>query len=108
VEQIFRAMVTNDDQKVRLATHMLAEEARYWWDGAKRRLEVVGDGVSWARFKEEFLRKYFPEDWRNKKEVEFLQLKQESMSVAEYTDKFEELSRFCPYINVVMLCCLSV
>jgi hypothetical protein len=45
------------------------------------------------------LRKYFPEDLRTKKEVEFLNLKQENRSVAEYVAKFEELSRFCPYIN---------
>jgi hypothetical protein len=36
---------------------------------------------------------------RNKKEMEFLQLKQGSMSIAEYAAKFEELSRFFPYIN---------
>ena len=29
MERIFRAMMTNDDQKVRLAAHMLAEEAEY-------------------------------------------------------------------------------
>jgi hypothetical protein len=55
--------------------------------------------VFWERFKREFLRKYFPKDLRNKKEVEFMQLKQGSMSVAEHVAKFEELSRFCPYIN---------
>jgi len=32
--------------------------------------------------------------------VEFLNLKQGSLSVAEYAAKIEELSRFCPYINV--------
>jgi hypothetical protein len=64
-------MVTSEDQKVRLATHMLAEEAEYWWTNAKGRLEA-GGAVTWARFKTEFLRKYFPEDLRTKKEVEFL------------------------------------
>jgi hypothetical protein len=98
MERIFRAMVTGEDQKVRLATHMLAEEAEYWWTNAKRRLEACG-AVTWARFKTEFLGKYFPEDLRTKKEVEFLNLKQENRSVAEYTAKFEELSRFYPYIN---------
>jgi len=92
-------MVASDDQKVRLATHMLAEEAEFWWIKAKRRLEAGGDVVSWERFKDDFLKKYFPADLRNKKEVEFLQLKQGSMSVANYANKFEELSRFCPYIN---------
>jgi len=66
----------------------------------KGRLEASGEVVTWARFKSEFLRKYFPEDLRTKKEVEFLNLKQENFSVAEYAAKFEELSRFYPYINV--------
>jgi len=100
MERIFRAMVTSDDQKVRLATHMLAEKAEYWWTNAKGRLETGGEVVTWARFKSEFLRKYFPEDLRTRKEVEFLNLKQDNLSVAEYAAKFEKLSRFCPYINV--------
>jgi len=75
MERIIRAMVTNDDQKVRLATHMLAEEAEYWWTSTKRRIEASGDVITWVRFKNEFLKKYFPEDLRNKKEVEFLNLK---------------------------------
>jgi len=35
-----------------------------------------------------FLEKYFPEDVRNKKEMEFLELRQGSMTVAEYAAKF--------------------
>jgi len=54
--------------------------------------------VTWKLFSEEFLGKYFPNDVRNK-EIEFLELKQWSMTVAEYAAKLEELSRFCPYIN---------
>jgi len=42
-------------------------------------------------FKEEFLRKYFPADVRNK-EIEFLGLKYGSMSVAECVAKFVKLS----------------
>jgi len=42
MERIFRAIVTNDDQKVRLATHMLVEEAEYWWTSTKRRIETSG------------------------------------------------------------------
>jgi len=79
MEKIFRAMVTNDDQKVRLATHMLAEEAKYWWTSTRRRIEASGEAITSVRFKNEFLKKYFPEDLRNKKEAEFLNLKQRSM-----------------------------
>jgi len=59
MERIFRAMVTNDDQKVRLATHMLVEEAEYWWTSTKRRIEAIGEAITWVRFNNEFLKKYF-------------------------------------------------
>jgi len=45
--------------------------------------------MTWVRFKNEFLRKYFPEDLRNKKEAEFLNSKQGNLSVAEYAAKYE-------------------
>ncbi|MCI93638.1 GRAS family transcription factor, partial [Trifolium medium] len=43
--------------------------------------------------------KYFPADVRNRKVVEFLELKQRNMTVAEYEEKFESLSAFSPYYN---------
>lgn len=43
--------------------------------------------------------KYFPSNVRNMKEIEFLELKQRNMTVADYAAKFEELSRFFPYYN---------
>ena len=43
------------------------------------------------------MEKYFPEDVRNKKEMEFLELKQGNMTVAEYAAKFEELVRYFPH-----------
>jgi len=78
---------------------MLAEEIEYKWAGTKRRIEASGEVVTWVRFKSEFLRKYFPEDLRNKKEVEFLNLKQGNLSIVDYAAMFEELSWFFPYIN---------
>ena len=39
------------------------------------------------------MEKYFPEDVRNKKEMELLELKQGNMIVAEYGAKFKELVR---------------
>ena len=42
------------------------------------------------------MEKYFLEDVRTKKEMEFLELKQGGMTVAEYAAKFESLVRYCP------------
>jgi hypothetical protein len=101
IERIFRAMVCTDEQKVRLGTHMLIGEAGDWWDNARQRLEATGTVITWAVFKGEFLGKYFPEDVRARKEVEFLELKQGDMTVAEYAAKFGVLIKFSPYYNVV-------
>jgi len=48
-------------------------------------------------FKREFIGRYFPEDVRGKKEIEFLELKQGNMSVTEYAAKFVELAKVYPY-----------
>ncbi|KAL4343591.1 hypothetical protein AHAS_Ahas11G0093700 [Arachis hypogaea] len=41
-----------------------------------------------------FYKKYFPESMREARKLVLMQLKQESMTVAQYTSKFEELYRF--------------
>ena len=87
-------MQCDDVQKVRFGTHMLAEEADDWWVSLLPILEQDGAVVTWAVFKREFLDRYFPEDVRGKKEIEFLELKQGNMSVTEYAAKFVELPSF--------------
>lgn len=64
-----------ENQKVRFGTHMLAEEADDWWVATRTELEAEGGDITWEIFRERFLRKYFPEDVRGKKEIEFLELK---------------------------------
>ena len=78
---------------------MLEGEAEVWWDNSRQRLEVAGTGITWAVFRAEFLEKYFPEDIRSAKEIEFLELKQGSMTVAEYAARFEELVQYCAHYN---------
>ena len=72
VERIFRVMQCNEAQMVRFGTHMLAEEADYWWVRTRPLQENRADGVTWAVFRREFLSRYFPKDVRGKKEIEFL------------------------------------
>ncbi|MCI57761.1 hypothetical protein A2U01_0079012, partial [Trifolium medium] len=57
--------------------------------------------IPWEMFKREFLVKYFPVDVRNKKVVEFMELKQGSLSVADYVVKFETLCAFSRHYNTV-------
>ena len=76
VERIFRVMQCTDAQMVRFGTHMLAEEADDWWVSTQPILQAEGAVITWAVFRREFLRRYFLEDVRGRKEIEFLELKQ--------------------------------
>ena len=76
---------------------MILVEAEYWWENTGQCLEAKGQVVTWEVFKRVFLEKYFPEDVRNKKEMEFLELKQGNMTVAEYATKFKKLVRYYPH-----------
>jgi len=97
IERIFRAMQCNEVQRVHFGTNMLAEEADDWWVSILPTLEQGGGVVNWAVFRREFLDRYFPEDVRGKKEIEFLELKQGNMSVTEYAAKLVELAKFYPH-----------
>lgn len=82
-----------EEQKIGFATFMMKGEANYWWKANKGRAGVI----SWDRFKELFFENYFPENTQQDMEVKFLELKQGSMTVAEYVVKFNELARFAPH-----------
>lgn len=65
------------------------------------RLEGDSTETTWIVFRARFLEKYFPKDVHSKKEIEFLALKQGSLTVVEYAIKFEELVKFYPPYNGV-------
>ena len=73
-----------EELKVRYGTHMLAEEADEWWVDIRTEMEQDGVALTWAVFRRAFPRRYFPEDIRGKKEIEFLELKQGNKTVSEY------------------------
>src|SRR3954467_3563354 len=99
VERIFRVIDCAENLKVRFGTHMLSEEADDWWLSTKAELDASDTAITWTVFRREFLRRYFPEDVRGRKEVEFLALVQGNMSVPEYAAKFVELAKYYVHYN---------
>ena len=93
VEKVFKAMEnTSDTTRIRLAVFQLEGEAQVWWNRAKtyRYLEAM----TWAEFQELFMGKYFSDTARHAKAREFLELRQETMTVMEYVARFTELACF--------------
>ena len=74
VEKILEAMeITSDGTEIRLAAFQLKGESQVWWDWIKtlRKLKAM----TWAKFHELFMSKYFPATSRHAKAREFLELK---------------------------------
>src|ERR1051325_9735184 len=99
IERIFRVMDCTLVQKICYGTHKLSKEGDDWWVETRQRLEVAGEEVTWEVFRREFLRKYYPEDVRGKKEIEFLTLRQGNMSITDYAAKFIEMAKFYPHFD---------
>jgi hypothetical protein len=55
------------------------------------------DTIIWAEFTTQFRNYHIPAGLMKIKKKEFLSLKQGSMSISEYRDKFIQLSRYAPY-----------
>ncbi|XP_020964956.1 uncharacterized protein LOC110265863 [Arachis ipaensis] len=82
------------NQYVEFAAYHLREDAQHWWQAACRLLQLQNADVPWDVFQTAFYKKYFLESAREAKEMELMQLKQGSLSVADCTNRFEELCRF--------------
>ncbi|KAL0454997.1 UNVERIFIED_CONTAM: Retrovirus-related Pol polyprotein from transposon [Sesamum latifolium] len=83
------------EQRLRYAVSLFEKDALDWWKtvpGSKNRLITL----TWNDFLKEFADKYTPPVYRNRKKVEFLELKQNELSVAGYELQFVRLSKYAP------------
>ena len=84
--------ITFDATRIMLATFRLEGESQIWWDWVK--VSRDPEMMTWREFRDLFMDKFFPAIAKHAKAREFLELKQGSMTVLEYVDKFTELARF--------------
>ncbi|XP_075500079.1 uncharacterized protein LOC142538655 [Primulina tabacum] len=95
-EAIFDYLKFTDTDKVSCVVFMLVKAAHIWWEATKVTVNVRE--LKWNEFKELFYAKYFSKEVKAKKVKEFLELRQDSLCVTEYTLKFEEGCVFVPFI----------
>jgi hypothetical protein len=84
-----------DREKVLYASRRLIGPAADWWDSYTAAHDAA-DTITWAEFTTQFRNHHIPSGLMKIKKKEFLSLKQGSMSVSEYHNKFIQLSRFAP------------
>lgn len=102
MEKIFRVMHASNTEGVELAAYQLKGVAYQWYDQWE---EIRGEDVAlavWEDFSQAFLDHFFPQELREAKAEEFVNLKQGKMSVREYGLKFTQLSRYAPELVSTM------
>ncbi|XP_071685280.1 uncharacterized protein [Lolium perenne] len=83
------------DEKVLFATHYLSGPARAWWENVKA-IQAEGHVINWEEFKAKFRKMHIPFGLIKLMKDKFMNLRQGSMSVVDYLDKFTTLSRYAP------------
>jgi hypothetical protein len=79
------------NRRCAFAAQQLLGSASAWWDTFNA-MQPVGHPVTWQEFTTAFREYYIPASVLNRKLLEFLDLKQGSMSVMEYANKFNHLA----------------
>ena len=97
MEKIFQVIQCSKEDKVNLASYMLQGPADDWWQITKGMAFQGRQQIPWEEFLVELRKDYFSEFVRDKMEMEFLQLQQGFMSVAQYGKKFSELLKHAPH-----------
>ncbi|WMV24613.1 hypothetical protein MTR67_017998 [Solanum verrucosum] len=83
-------------EKAELASNKLKDVAQVWFTEWKANRPLEAGPIEWEEFKEAFLGRYFPREKRECKLEVFINLRQGSMSVEEYSLKFTLLSKYAP------------
>src|SRR5688572_18746514 len=95
--KIVNIMGVTPIEKAELARYQLQGVAQEWYSQWVETRMVVGP-VTWDEFKVAFLDHFFPLELREVKMRLFMNLKQGSMSVREYSLKFTKLSKYARVI----------
>ncbi|XXG69580.1 hypothetical protein AAC387_Pa06g2404 [Persea americana] len=94
IEDVFGTVTCSQKQKVSLISSMLREVAKTWWKIVSEAISKLPEVMIWETFKQQFQRKFVPEHVRQKKEAEFLHLKQGQLTVSAYVHTFLQLSKY--------------
>jgi hypothetical protein len=95
VERELHTAQCDDREKVLYGPRLLRGAAQSWWESYLT-TQANPDTITWEEFRGSFHQYHVPAGLMTVKKEEFLALKQGSLSVIEYRDKFLQLSRYAP------------
>jgi len=94
IEDYFDWFAVSEDRKVRYVRMKLKGHARAWWGSVEEQLHRTRRPAiyNWEEMKDKLKEKYLPIDYEQMMFEEMLQLRQGSLSVDQFTDRFHELT----------------
>lgn len=83
----------SEERRGRFAKMKLVNLAKIWWNGVEGDIRRLGQPpiVTWQEMKAKLKEKYLPPNYHGKICEQLVNLKQNSMTVVEYMQKFDEL-----------------
>ncbi|XP_071917067.1 uncharacterized protein [Coffea arabica] len=93
---IFANLDYTENRRVNFAAFQFEGVARAWWDVIRGKWERAQTPWTWENFTREFNEKFLPPLIQEKRDDEFIKLKQGTLCVAEYEGKFTKLSKYAP------------
>ncbi|XP_075480669.1 uncharacterized protein LOC142521336 [Primulina tabacum] len=98
VETRLRLLEVLEALKADVIVPFLEDKAGKWWEAISPAMTAAGL-ITWQRFREAFLKQYYPAEVRLQKMSEFENFSQApDMSVVEYTSQFNALGSYAPAI----------
>jgi hypothetical protein len=95
VERELQTAQCDAKEKVLYGPRLLRGAAQSWWESYLA-THANPDTITWEEFRGNLCQYHVPAGLMTVKKEEFLALKQGSMSISEYRDKFLQLSRYAP------------
>ena len=94
IEDYFDWFAVSEDRKVRYVQMKLKGHARAWWGSVEEQLRRTRRPAiyNWEEMKDKLKEKYLPIVYEQMMFEEMLQLRQGSLSVDQFTDRFHELT----------------
>ena len=96
-ERVLNMMQCTPNEKFDYAVSLLQGNAYDWWE-TEPNATVQPPILQWEDFLQEFRDNYMSEVYQDEKRKEFLNLKQNNMSIVDYEVQFNQLSRYASYM----------
>ncbi|XP_073304151.1 uncharacterized protein [Primulina huaijiensis] len=99
MEQCFRVLYYDEDEKMEVADFMIQGKARKWWKLVSAIQVQQHWRIRWEHFRQAFINHHFPPSLRQTKEMELLTIKQRDSSIEDYQKRFTDLLSYAPHIS---------